>query len=166
MRAEARLEVLESEEGNPCPDLRPCDRHDEITPLRLETPVPLRSSPSEGDRPIVASTPSRELDRRAPTLPRSNGLPYEEHESAVTSRDEQGTSTSDVAAEKEGSGKLPGNLPLYSRRWRLRWFLPAAARRDERDKQASEKTAASHSSEFAPSQRRSGTHPPTDPGTM
>ena len=112
MRAEAGLKVLEREECDPHPDLRPHDRHDEIAPLRLETPVPLRSPPSEGDRPVVAGWPSREMNRRGPTLPRSNCLLHEKHESAITSRDEQGTSTSGIATEKEGGSKLPRNLPL------------------------------------------------------
>ena len=86
--------------------------NDEIAPLRLETPVPLRSPPSEGDRPVVAGWPSREMNRRGPTLPRSNCLLHEKHESAITSRDEQGTSTSGIATEKEGGSKLPRNLPL------------------------------------------------------
>ena len=106
------------------------------------------------------------MDRRAPTLPRSNGLLHEEHESAVTSRGEQGTSTSGVAATKEGGGKLAGNLPLYRRRWQLWWFLSGAARRDKCDKQAPEKTAASHSSEFAPTRRRPRPHATDHSGTM
>jgi hypothetical protein len=141
MRAEAYAHVSEPEVPDTRSGGRRRDVDDQVTPLRLEPPVPVRALAGVAERPMLAGTPSREPDRCMLSSPRCGGPLDEEHESRLIRSNEQRTGTGGVSAE-DGDGEALSHATLHRRGRCVHRGRPAASRDRERKQQAAEQAAS------------------------
>jgi len=140
VRAEPYADVPEPEEPHACSVGRRRDVHDEVAPLRLEPPVPVRALACVAERPTLAGSPSRGAHRRMLFPPRCRGPLDEEHESRLVRSNKQRTGAGGVAAE-DGGGEPLGYVTLHRRGRCAHPGRPAASGDREREQQTADQTA-------------------------